>query len=309
LFDLPFFPLPFCRYPSSVPLRSALATISRQPGIVFAEIAWRWIFGASALALAAFATLRLEHAITIYPEEQEMLSSRSPILIAQAILEISHRARPLAVHLGIIVIPAILLLWIIAATVGRGYVLSRLPSRESLDPRWLVLSALNLLRVVSVLLLVVAYLGCSFATSLVINPYAPNYALGVLVFLSLFVIALAAWSFLHWIVSTACIYAARQHLGLFRSLDATVQLLRTSSRELFSISAQNSSVRTLVALVFTVVALLPLVVYRVLLLFWAAEIVLCLAYCIASDVLLLARLAAYVEIIERPTETVAANPV
>ena len=291
-----------------MPLRTSLAAIFRQPGIVFAEIAWRWTFGASALTLAAFAIVRLEHAITIYPEEQEMLSSRSPVLIAQAILEIGHRARPLAVHLGIIVIPAILLLWIIAATVGRGYVLSRLPSREWLSPRWLVLSALNLLRVVSVLLLVVAYFGCSFATSLVINPYAPNYALGILVFFSLFMISLAAWSFLHWIVSTSCIYASRQHLGLFQSLDATMQLLRTSSRELFSIAAQNSSVRTLVALIFTLFGLLPLIVYRVPPLFLTAEIVLFLAYCIASDMLVLARLAAYVEVIERPTETAAAEP-
>ena len=275
---------------------------------MFAEIAWRWIFGISTLALAAFAMVRLEHAIVVYPEEQEMLSSRSLLQIAQAILEIGHRARPLAVHLGVIVIPAILLLWIIAATVGRGYVLSRFPSRELISPRWLAFLVFNLLRMISVVLFLVAYLGCSFATSLVINPYAPNYALGVLIFLSLFLIALAAWSFLHWIISIAGIYAARQDLGVFQSLSATIQLLRASWRELFSVSAQNSSVRTLAAIVFTVLALLPLVVYRIPLLFWTFEIALSLAYCVASDILLLARLVAYLEIIERSPETVAANP-
>ncbi len=282
-----------------MPLRSALTSIFRQPGILLAEIAWRWLFGLSALALLGLAAFRLEHAVAIYPEEHEMLASHSPILVAQAILEIAHRVRPIALRLGVVVIPTVLLLWILIATLGRGYVLSRVKSQESRDTRWLALAALNSLRVATVVLLVIAYFGCSFATSLAIDPYAPNYALGVLVFLSLFAIALASWSLVHWIVSTACIYAGRQNLGLTKALGATMQLLRENSRELFSISAQNSSIRTVVAIVFTLIALPPLLVYRVPLLFWTVEIVLSLAYCAVSDVLLLARLVAYVEVIER----------
>lgn len=284
-----------------------LASILRQRGILLAEIAWRWLFGIAALALAAFAGIRLDRALIVYPEEQEMLASRSPIEIAQAILEIAHRARPIAVRLGMVVIPAVLVLWMVAATLGRGYVLSRIGSGESRGPRWPALVVLNSLRVVTVLLLVVAYFGCSFATSLVLNPYAPNYALGVLVFLTLFVIALASWSLVHWIVSTACIYSARQRLGVFRALDATMQLLRESFRELFSIAARNSSVRTVAAIFFTLLALPALLIYGVPLLFWTVEIVLFLAYCVVSDVLLLARLAAYVEVIERLPAAAAAE--
>jgi len=282
-----------------VSLRSSLASIFRQPGVLVAEIAWRWLFGISALALAGFAAVRLSRALTVFPEEQEMLASRSPILIAQAILEIAHRARPVAVRLGIAVIPGILLLWIIATTLGRGYVLGLMQSRERISSRWFTLSVLNLLRVVTVLLLVIAYFGCSFATSLVINPYDPNYALGVLLFLALFAISFAAWSIVHWIVSTGCIYAARQGFGTMRALGATMQLLREKPGELFSIAARNSSVRTVVAIVFTLIALPPLLLHRVPLLFWTVEIILFLAYCIVSDVLLLARLAGYVEITER----------
>lgn len=284
-----------------------LASILRQRGILLAEIAWRWLFGIAALALAAFAGIRLDRALIVYPEEQEMLASRSPIEIAQAILEIAHRARPIAVRLGMVVIPAVLVLWMVAATLGRGYVLSRIGSGESRGLRWPALVVLNSLRVVTVLLLVVAYFGCSFATSLVLNPYAPNYALGVLVFLTLFVIALASWSLVHWIVSTACIYSARQRLGVFRALDATMQLLRESFRELFSIAAGNSSVRTVAAIFFTLLALPALLIYGVPLLFWTVEIVLFLAYCVVSDVLLLARLAAYVEVIERLPAAAAAE--
>jgi len=289
-----------------VPLRTSLAFILRRPGLLLVEIGWRWSFGILALILAVFAAVRLERVLIVYPEEQEMIASRSPILIAQAILEIGHRARPVAVRLGMVLIPTILLLWIIAATLGRGYVLSRLSSPAAVGPRWLALAALNSLRIATVVLLVIAYFGCSFAASLVMNPFAPNYALGVLIFLSLFVVALASWWLLHWIVSTACIYAARQGLGALGALRATMQLLRESFGELFSLSAQNSSVRTVVAIVFTLIALPPLLFYRVPLLFWPIEMVLLLAYCVVADVLLLARLAAYVDVMEQtPSVAVA----
>lgn len=284
-----------------------LTAIFRQPGILLAEIAWRWLFGISALALAAFAAVRLNRALTVYPEEQEMLASRSPIEIAQAILEIAHRARPIAVRLAMVVVPAGLLLWIVAATLGRGYVLSRISSHSSRGARWPALAVLNAMRVGTVILLVVAYFGCSIATSLVMNPYAPNYGLGVTVFLLLFALALASWSLVHWIVSTACIYCVRQHVGVSKALNATVLLLRENFRELFSISAQNASIRTLVAIVFTLIALPPLLVYRVPMLFWTVEIGLFLVYCLASDVLLLARLATYAEVTERTPAAVAAE--
>lgn len=277
------------------------------PAVIAGEIAWRWIFGISALALAFFAAIRLEHAIVIYPEEHEILGSRSPILITQAILEIAHRARSITAHLGIIVIPAILLLWIVAATVGRGYILARLNSPNLTGPHWPALLTLNLLRVATVALLVPTYYCCSFATTLVVKPYEPNYALAILTFLCLFAIALAIWSLLQWILSIACIYAGRQGFGAAASLNATLRLLRRNHRELFSISAQNSSARTLLALIFTLLALPTLAISSFPQAFWIVEIVLFLVYCAVSDVLLLARLAAYVEVTDRAHQNAVAE--
>ena len=234
-----------------------------------------------------------------------MLRSRSPFLITQAILEIAHRVRPIAVQLGIVLIPAIVLLWIVAATAGRGYVLQSLNSPGLRSPHLLALLGLNLLRVTSVALLVVAYFGSSFATTLVSDPNAPNYALASLTFFFLFAIAVAAWSFLQWILSTACIYAGRQGLGVGACLKATMRLLRYNRRELFSISAWNSTVRTVAALGFTLMGLLPLVIYSFPAAFWIIEAALFLAYCAVSDVLLLSRLAAYIEVTERLQQNAA----
>jgi hypothetical protein len=278
-----------------VTLRQHLARILRDPTLVVVEIGWRWAFAFSALSVATFATVRLQRAVVILPEEQEMLASRAPLQVAEALLEVWHRIQPLAITLGVIVIPATVVLWIIAATVGRGFVIGRVWRPTSIGRRWSSLFALNLLRVVSVFALIGAYVESSRATLLVSSPEAPNYFAAMLVFLVLFGVSLLVWSFLHWILSLACIYAARERTSMFGSLNRTIRLLRARGGELASIATLNGTARTLIALAITFVAAVPLVLYRIPVLFWALEFAIFIVYCFASDILLLARLAAYAE--------------
>jgi hypothetical protein len=266
-----------------------------------AELAWRWAFSASALALSAFAILRLQGAVVILPEEQQMLSSRTPLQIAEAVLEVWQRARPLVFKLGLIVIPAVIVLWLIAATVGRAYVLNRICQSAETKPNWLGLVTLNSLRVLSVIGLIGAYIACSRATTLVSNPESPNYFDALVVFLLLFSVAVLIWSFIHWILSLACIFAARERTSTIASLRRTVSLLRGQGRQLASVAAQNGTARTVVAILFSFLTLFPLVLYRLPILFWTLEFAILLLYCLASDLLLLARLSAYVELAEPTT--------
>lgn len=282
-------------------IRQHLARILGDPALIAAELAWRWAFSASAVALSGFAIIRLQGAIVILPEEQQMLSSRTPLQIAEAILEVWQRARPLILRLGLIVIPAIVVLWMIAATVGRAYVLTRISQSAATKPTWLGLTTLNFLRVLSVFALIGAYIECSRATTLVSNPESPNYFAAVVVFLALFSVAVFIWSFIHWILSLASIFAAREGTSTIASLRRATDLLRTQGRQLVSIAAQNGIARTLVAILFTFLALFPVVLYRLPIFFWAVEFAILLLYCLASDILLLARLFAYVEVADATT--------
>lgn len=235
-----------------------------------------------------------------------MLASRAPLQIAEAILEVWQRARPLALRLGIIVIPAMVVLWLSAATVGRGFVMNRLyESRTS--PRWSSLLVLHFLRILSVLALVAAYVACSRATALVLDPENPNYFLALIVFLVLFGIAILVWSFVHWILSLACIFAARERSSTVVSIRQTINLLRSNGRQLASIAAQNGTARTLIAILFTFLALFPLALYRVPVLFWTLEFAILLLYCAISDILLLARLSAYIEVALPPEISAAVS--
>jgi hypothetical protein len=279
-----------------VTLRQHLARVFRDPSLVGAELAWRWVFGASSLALLIFAFVRLQRAVVVLPEEQEMLASRTPLQIAEALLEIWHRIQPLAVRIGLIVIPSIVVLWLIASTVGRGYVIARIVSPPIQTPNWLALALLHLLRIISVILLVGAYVECSRATLLVSSPESPNYLAATLLFLVLFGVSVLVWSLVHWVLSLACVYAVRERSSPVRSIGKTLSLVKTRGRALAGIAAQNGSARTLVAVVFTLLALFPLVVASLPILFWGSEAVILVAYCFVSDLLLLARLGAYVEV-------------
>jgi hypothetical protein len=278
-----------------VTIRQHLERILRDPAIVAVELAWRWAFSASALALCAFAIFRLQHAVVIFPEEQQMLASRAPLQIAEALLEIWHRMHPLLIRLGVVVIPAVVVLWLIAATVGRGFVTSRIFQPVSAGPRWSSLSLLHVLRVLSFFLLIGAYFASSRATAFVSNPESPNYAAALAVFLVLFGTAIVIWSFINWVLSLASIFAARERAPLFDSIRRTRLLLRSQGRQLASVAAQNSTARTLVGILFTFLGLVPLVLYRIPVLFWTIEFALLLCYCAVSDLLLLARLSSYVE--------------
>jgi hypothetical protein len=278
-----------------VTIRQHLEHILRDPSIVAVELAWRWAFSLSALALCAFAVYRLQHAVVIFPEEQQMLASRAPLQIAEALLEIWHRMHPLLIRLGVVVVPAIVILWLIAATLGRGFVTSRIFEPVPAGPRWSSLFVLHVLRVLSFFLLIGAYFASSRATAFVSNPESPNYAAALLVFLALFGAAIFIWSLMNWFLSLASIFAARGRTSLLDSIRRSSLLLRTQGRQLASVAAQNSTARTLVAILFTFLGLIPLVLYRIPVLFWTIEFALLLCYCAISDLLLLARLSAYVE--------------
>jgi hypothetical protein len=290
-----------------VTLRQHLARILRDPFLVAVELAWRWAFGASALGLAAFAIIRLQRAIVILPEEQQMLSSRAPLQVAEALLQIWQSVQPVVMRLGLIVIPAITVLWLIAATVGRGFVINQI-FEAGMGPRWSSLFALHLLRAVSVFTLIGAYVECSRSTALVSNPESPNYFAALLVFLILFSIAVVLWSLVHWFLSLACIFSARERSSTIASLRRTILLLRSEGRRLASVATLNGTARTLVAILFSFLALFPLVFYRVPIVFWTLEFAILLVYCAVSDILLLARLSAYVEIaIPRPGAATSEN--
>ena len=278
-------------------LRENIARIRREPSLLAIEVAWRWTFGAVALALLAFAFVRLQHAVVINPEEEAQLHSMSPDLMGQALVMIAARAMPIAGRLAAILIPALLVLWSVAAILGRAVVLTRLvgPPRERMH--WNGFIGVHVLRAASILGLTAGYLAASFFAALFVNPEDPNYLLGALVFVVMFVVVVALWMWVHWVLSVAAIFPVTDGMGTVASVQSAFRLVRTRGGELAAVATGNGTARSLVALVFTFFGLLPLPLYSVAPgLLTAIEIIIALTYCVISDWFLLARLVGYLEI-------------
>ena len=88
-----------------------------------AEIAWRWAFGACALAMAVVAALQLLRATPVTPGDAAAFRGNDSTLMAMAVLHIWQHLRLPLLRLLLVVIPALTLLWIVLASIGRAAVL------------------------------------------------------------------------------------------------------------------------------------------------------------------------------------------
>lgn len=290
----------FRGYPSWVSLRDSLRRIWGDPALLATEVLWRWMFGAAGIALCTFAIYRLQAAIEVTPEEQAAIAGRSPIEIAQTLAQILYRAYPIVLRLISIVIPALVLLWTVAATFGRGIVLARMFSVK--QPRWTALVTLNLLRALSVVALIGAYFGCSYAGSLVLDPAQPNLLLFVIVFMPMFVAVCFVWAIAHWVLALASIHAVAKDSSVMVSVHAVGRALKSDRTGFTSVAAVNAAARTVAGVVFTALALFPLPLFAAVPeLAWLIELFLFLLYCAVSDFLLLGRTLAYGELLRRPS--------
>lgn len=263
------------------------------------EVAWRWMFGAAALGMLLFASVRLQHAVAISGEEETMLASMSPDLVMQALGAIAARTLPIATRLAEIIIPWLVLLWVVAASIGRATILSRLLGTTDTEIRWSGFVGLHILRALSVVGLAAAYVLDSMIAAWIVNPEESNYLLTMLMFLVLFMISVLVWSWVHWVLSLAAIYPVRDGTGIWTSVRRALRLVRERWQELAAVASTNGRARILVGVVFTVIGLLPLPLYRVspgLLI--GVEVVISLLYCVVSDWLLLGRLMGYVEAVK-----------
>lgn len=290
-------------------LRDNIARIRRNPSLLAIEVAWRWIFGAVALALLAFALVRLQHAVIINPEEEAQLHSMSPELIGQALVLIAYRAIPIALRLAALIVPALLVLWTVAASVGRAAIMTSLIGQDRAHMRWSAFIGVHALRALSVLGLFGGYLAASFGAALFANPENPNYLLSALVFLVMFAITVALWMWVHWVLSIAAIYPVKDDASLLVSITSAFQLVRRRPGKLAGVATGNGTARSLVALVFTFFGLLPLPLYSAAPgLLTVIEIIIALAYCVVSDWFLLARMVGYMEVALEADTATSANP-
>jgi hypothetical protein len=298
-------------------VRAGFAQAFRRPAVIAAEIAWRWSFGAAAGALVTVAAVRFLNSLTVTDGDMLALRSRIPQLMADAILHIFHGSGSRLLQLVFILIPAVSVLWILAASAGRAATLRALlrdvPASFTRRHDLWSLAGVHFLRVAVTLLGMMATAGAAilagFAAATATTE-GPSVLLFNLVFLGLLFLVSLCWSTLNWYLSLAPIFVVRDNRGALGAVSDAVHLVRRRGGDFTSVSTLYGLIKLFVIGVVTVLSLVPLAFIGE----WpwqlttAMLVILTLAYLAVADMLYVARLGSYVAIAEpEPVAAVEAD--
>jgi len=297
---------------SAPPINSGFRRVVRQPAIALAEIAWRWSFGLAALALGAASLFAYLDSLRVSNLELLALRDHPRWLIADVAGQILHGS-PRLVMAAAIVLPAIFVLWIAAAAVGRAATLKALLCRErpvALAPQL----GLNVLRASVTLVSLIGYLGAAILAGRAATG-ADDVRPGVffVVFVVLGTGVAIVRSRVNWFLCLGAIPAARDGHDAFTAIGEAFGLFRRHAERFVSAGAVFGAIHGVLFAFTTVVCLLALYfadkVPAGVTLFLLALIT--LAYFATVDFLYIARLAAYVALDESdrtPPVAVAPEP-
>jgi hypothetical protein len=289
----------------SSPTLEGFRAIIRRPALVFAEITWRWTFGAAASFLLIFATLEYLNSLTVTSGERLFLRSRQPFLISQAIAQIFNGSTPRLLHAAFIVVPALAVFWIIAASFGRAATLGSLldyfgSSRDRNKGKLFSLFGLNFLRVALAFAGAVSTLGAAIVSGLASSPAHINPGLVLLIFLALATLVALLWSTLNWYLSVAPLFVMRDQQDTFGAIAASADFARTYASPVFWSSTVFGLLHLLFFMAASVAALIPMAFTTVLPpgIIVLAVTLITFIYLGIADLLYIGRLAAYVAILE-----------
>ena len=298
----------------------------RRPSLTLAEVAWRWSVGSTTLASAFFYFIEYLSTLPVTGADSFLLSSRQPAFIARALAHILHGSLNRAVLAALLLVLALCVLWIIAASIGRLSTLralferlrseaesnSLIKTRGSGRARPLrALIDLNFLRVAMVLAVFLAVGGAAILCTFVSSDAHPRPALAFALFIPLAgVICTAGWA-LNWWLSFAGIFAVRNEEDALGALSAAVSFFRERTGAVCAVSTWTGFAHLIAFSIATTVAsvpfaFVPIAPFRLVI---AAVILVTLAYFAVVDWLYVARLAGYVCIAEMPGALLGAPPI
>jgi hypothetical protein len=288
---------------SSNPIYSGFVTAFRQPALVAGEVTWRSAFRLAALALAAVAFAGFLDALVVTNRDLLALGSGDEDLIAWSLAHIFEDAEPHLLRALAALVPAIVLLWIVAASWGRAAILSAVVEGSG-KLRWRSIFVLHVLQAALAVATAIVVLGVMiFASRIAIRPdsdslASPDPGLYLVILVVAIPPVFLLWRILNWLLSLATICVARSGAGVAAGMAAAVGILQAEKGRFLGVAALFGVLRWVAigglffGLLFVLGALARAGANATL----AALLVLALLYFVAADFLRVARLVADVEI-------------
>lgn len=283
------------------------------PSVAFAEIAWRWSFGAALLISLAFCFKEYLGTLLVGRSEMFLLGTRQPALVGHALQQIFRGSAPRLIASLIVIAIVFMLGWAITASLGRAAVVRALSvemeraysdttQTEISRPRITSLVGIHLLRVVAVLALSTICLGGWTVAENIISRTPSWLGAAFTLLFAAYFLAVVAWFAVNWFLSFAAVFVVAKQKNFRQAVYSAADLcvdrfgavlvpgiwfvicrgvLMVAAATLFLMTASLSS-------------LLPAgvvlgMLFAVALLYW-----------LVADWFYVARLAAYVHLIKNP---------
>ncbi len=297
------------------PVRLGFRVVVHQPALILAEIAWRWSFGAAAWVLLVLCVRRILAGIDISQAEYLLARRSDMFLIADAFARVLYQALPALVRLAAILIPALAVIWIIAATLGRAATLQSIlqechPERasaasESKDPysdrailparrHFGPLLALNFLRALFTLATVLAFIAIMILAGPAFPAQGANPTAAAVIWVILAALAASFWTLINWFLALAPIWIVRDGHGPFRAIADSLALFRGHAAPYVGAAWWFGFLRAFILLVALVAALFASSAVSTTRAAAICGLLIALLYFAAADFLYIARLAAFV---------------
>jgi hypothetical protein len=298
---------------------------SRRPSLTFAEIAWRWIVGGTAIALFFFGLFEFLGTLPVSNPDLMLLRTRYPYLVAQALAHILHGTLSRVVMSALLAAFLLSLMWMVAATFGR--IATVRASLEYFRVRFRSMAAgeafasngndiasngstnvfqavlrLNFLRVSVLIATLIGFAGSGIVASFVSSPSHPRPGLAFVLFVPLLALVCLVWWLLNWILSLAALFAVRDDSDAIGAIAAAIRFCRERAGAVSAVTTWNelahlvllSMASTAIAVPLGFAGLLP---WQVVV---AGMAVVALIYFALVDWLYIARMAGYLCIAEAP---------
>lgn len=306
------------------PTAEGFRTTFRRPLFALAEISWRWVFGATAVALFFFGLFEYLDTLPVTNGELLFLRTRQPYLVGEAIAHILRGSMNRAVSSLLLAALLLSVLWMVASSLGRIATVRALlahfrdvarraaaagPSIGEIDVasdvstnNFAALLQLNFLRIALGIALILGLLAADIIAGFVSTPKDPQPGLAFLLFLPLAaLILLVAWA-LNWFLSLAGIFVVRNGDAVMEAISSAATFCCERTGAVFAVSTWTGLAHLVAFVSATTVASMilgfaPVLPWRLIVL---VILLLTVIYFAVADWLYMTRLAGYVCILEIP---------
>jgi hypothetical protein len=275
-----------------------LSACWRRPLLTALEVAWRWAYGAPALALVAHEGLRVLRETPVDVGALQRMSVLDPMSAAATLVETTAMLLPPVLKVAEWLAPLLLVAWVIASSLGRTMVLRRVDAGLHARPGTLIV--LQTIRMVALAGSFAAWFAClrADAGATINGPIAAGREPELVLYSAIAIAAtlgmFTLWAVLSWALSVAPLLAMMHNLGAGASLAAAFEV-RPVRAKLIEINLVMGIVKIALIVLAMVFSACPLPFESVatpgFMLWWYAVVT--LLYLVASDFFHVVRLAYY----------------